>query len=254
LRENIANELYEEYSRSPLLFPVKIVTWSDFSSFLVGSGSISASAAHRFENVSAVYIVFKTNNLASTQCFPNPFIEYQVNINGVLYPRRPYRTVSDLRQKNQTNDTFDINNSRITSIPEDLRTSLQPFTVYMEYKYTAAEGQTAEKHEVIRNFNWTTGDMSNFMIGIPLCDSGMFQSGITTAVKASIQGSRLPDTNNSFDEVEHAVPKKLKNIGYEQPVIITVSDNIAIFRTSPGGDGFRVKTVADTYDQIMGAM
>ena len=60
----------------------------------------------------------------------------------------------------------------------DLRTSLQKYTLIQTF---------AANSYITRNITFTDGTKSNFMIGIPLADSEIFQGGITTPAQVQIQ-------------------------------------------------------------------
>ena len=106
---------------------------------------------------------------------------------------------------NQTLDALNVNNSRLTSLSVDLKTSMQPFTTFYE---SNAQGVLTEKQK------WTTGCRSLYFIGTPYCDSEVFQGGLSTAnrhVQAQLLGSRLGTA-------------RMRKQVYSQPVIVFISD------------------------------
>ena len=100
-----------------------------------------------------------------------------------MYPREQIQTFDDERFINQTFDALNINNSLLSSVGQDLRTSLQPYTNYIESKVDGT---------IKQDLMWNGGDYSNFMIGIPFCDSEQFMGGISTAgtVQIELAGTR----------------------------------------------------------------
>ena len=80
----------------------------------------------------------------------------------------------------------------MTSIHQDLRTSLQPFHNLRTYPQGGGAGTESKV--------WCVKDYSNFMIGIPFCDSDDFMGGISTtgAVQIEMSGQREYLTNNEY--------------------------------------------------------
>ena len=93
-------------------------------------------------------------------------------------------TFDDERFINQTLDALNINNSLLTSVGNDLRTSLQPYSTVYE---SDAAGTTITPKQ-----RWFGADHSNFMIGLPFCDSEDFMGGISTSgtVQIELHGAR----------------------------------------------------------------
>jgi hypothetical protein len=236
LNEHVSRALRDDYNDTPFLFPVQTVHWSDFTQYLQNNSSFTPSSQHSFKCVDAAYILFKEDSVTSNQRFVNPFINYQLNIGGQVYPRESYSTSYDHRNHNQTLDTFNINNSRSVSISEDLRTSLQPFTKYTDYD---ANGVGTRK------YHWTTGDRGRFFIATPFCDSGIFQGGLTRgSVTVTMEGSRM---NTRY------CPAKTEKIKYHNPVLVTTADRIMIIRNHKPDGIKQVEITTASFDELMSA-
>ena len=84
-------------------------------------------------------------------------------------------------------DALNINNSLLTSLGKDLRSSLQPYYV----EFTSDDGGKLARHEI-----WKAEDYSNFMIGVPFCDSEDFMGGISTTgtIQIELKGDRVKKT------------------------------------------------------------
>ena len=87
-------------------------------------------------------------------------------------------------------DALNINNSLLTSLTKDLQTSLQPFS---PFSVSNANGSVLTAQN-----NWSLGDYSNFMIGIPFCDSEDFYGGISTSgtIQIELSGERIKPEND----------------------------------------------------------
>ena len=188
LKMDIFNALAAKYIQVPLLFPIQTVQIKDFTNELQKSGNgtdivhINTANTLALKHCDAMFAVFRNGEYART-CFENPFITFQFNVDGELYPRESNKTYYDERFLNLTFDALNINNSLLTSLSQDLRSSLQPYTKELE---SAANGTITEK-EV-----WGPNDYSNFMIGLPFCDSEDFMGGISTTgtVQIELTGER----------------------------------------------------------------
>ena len=190
---DIFNALAAKYIQVPLLFPIQTIQIKDFTNELQKSNDgkevvhITTANTLALKHCDALFAVFRNGEYART-CFENPFISYQFNIDGKLYPREQCNSYEDARCLNNTFDALNINNSLIKLISKDLRTSLQPYSSL----YVADEdGALTEIH------HWSLGDYSNFMIGIPLADSEDFMGGISTSgtVQIELVGDRKFFTN-----------------------------------------------------------
>jgi chitodextrinase len=243
LRENIANEIAAQYASVPLFIPINVVHWRDFVQAIGTSDNFTPAASASFKSCDAAYIVFKEDNVTSTQRFTNPCIRYQFNINGP-YPDHPYETIYDAKHTNQTLDAFNINNSRAASISEDLRTSMQRFVKYTEYK-SADTADSSGASRGTRNYHWSLGDQGRFFIGIPFCDSGIFQGGLNRGdTEVVLEGSRLASDK---------VPRKLAVQNYAQPVFITTSDRILLIRSTKPAEGKQWEVTTASFDELMGS-
>lgn len=199
LKMDIFNSLAAKYIQVPLIFPIQTVQIKDFTSQLQTGANVDISTANTLalKHCDAMFVVFKRDVYDRT-CFINPQIEYQFNVDGKFYPREICNTVDDERSLNLTLDALNINNSLLTSVSKDLRTSLQPYTV--RYGYAAGGGDPNASPKL-----YSGGDQSNFMIGIPFADSEDFMGGISTTgtVQIELRGKRL-DVANIHDIPFHA--------------------------------------------------
>ena len=183
LKMDVFNALAAKYIQVPLIFPIQRIQIKDFTDVLPGSdGHFTTANTLALQHCDAIFTVFRNGENART-CFENPFINYQFNVDGKLYPRESNRTYYDERFLNCTLDALNLNNSLLTSVSKDLRTSLQPYT---KTYVTAQNGNISEKEE------WAGDDYSNFMIGLPFCDSEDFYGGISTSgtVQIELSGER----------------------------------------------------------------
>ena len=188
LKMDIFNALAAKYIQVPLIFPIQTVQIKDFTDPLpAAEGHFTTANTLALKHCDAIFTVFRDGEYART-CFDNPFISFRFNVDGKFYPREDNITYCDERFLNNTLDALNLNNSLITSLSKDLRTSLQPYTPYVESN--AAGSVLTPKN------SWCLGDYSNFMIGIPFCDSEDFMGGISTTGTVQIELSgerRKPD-------------------------------------------------------------
>ena len=185
LKIDLFNALAAKYVQVPLIFPIQKIQIKDFTNNLEAKeGSFTTANTICLKHCDAMFTVFKKDVHART-CFENPFIECRFNVDGKFYPREDLRTYDDERFINTVFDALNINNSLVTSIHEDLRTSLQPFYEQQNYGMNGARAKDPTKI-------WCNKDYSNFMIGIPFCDSDDFMGGISTtgAVQIEMSGKR----------------------------------------------------------------
>ena len=183
LKMDVFNALAAKYIQLPLIFPIQQIQIKDFTDQLPASeGHFTTANTLALKHCDAIFTVFRNGEHART-CFENPFINYQFNVDGKLYPRESNRTYNDERFLNSTLDALNLNNSLLTSLSDDLRNSLQPYTRILKAK---TDGKTDEVEE------WTGNDYSNFMIGLPFCDSEDFYGGISTSgtVQIELSGER----------------------------------------------------------------
>ncbi len=183
LKMDVFNALAAKYIQIPLIFPIQTVQIKDFTDVLPPqAGHFTTANTLALKHCDAIFTVFRNGEYART-CFENPFITFQFNVDGKLYPRESNKTYYDERFLNLTFDALNINNSLLTSLSQDLRSSLQPYTKEL---VSAANGTITEK-EV-----WGPNDYSNFMIGLPFCDSEDFMGGISTTgtVQIELTGER----------------------------------------------------------------
>ena len=183
LKMDVFNALAAKYIQVPLIFPIQTIQIKDFTNAILnGEGHFTTANTLALKHCDALFAVFKKDVNART-CFENPFIKFQFNVDGKLYPREQTETYNDERFINQNLDALNLNNSLITSPSKDLRNSLQPFHELNTYASSGAN---------TRSLVWNDGDFSNFMIGIPFCDSEDFYGGISTTgtVQIELSGER----------------------------------------------------------------
>ena len=184
LKMDIFNALAAKYYAIPLIFPIQTVQIKDFTQELEPlEGNFNTANTLALKHCDAMFVVFREGEYART-CFENLYIRYQFNVDGKLYPREQCVSFEDERTLNVTLDALNLNNSLLTSLGRDLRTSLQPYSVTNE---SSAVGAITKKRW------WSLGDYSNFMIGIPFCDSEDFMGGISTTgtVQIELNGERI---------------------------------------------------------------
>ena len=183
LKMDVFNALAAKYIQVPLIFPIQRIQIKDFTDQLPNqNGHFTTANTLALKHCDAIFTVFRNGENART-CFENPFINFQFNVDGKLYPRESNRTYNDERFLNLTLDALNLNNSLLTSLSDDLRNSLQPYTRILK---AATNGTITESEE------WTGNDYSNFMIGLPFCDSEDFYGGISTSgtVQIELSGER----------------------------------------------------------------
>ena len=191
LKMDVFNALAMKYINVPLIFPIQTVQIKDFSDALpTDEGHFTTANTLALKHCDAIFTVFRHGEYART-CFDNPFISFRFNVDGKFYPREDNQTYDDERFLNLTMDALNVNNSLITSLGKDLRTSLQPFTHYVS--------SNEDGTEMTDKQFWSLGDYSNFMIGVPFCDSEDFMGGISTTgtVQIELSGERKKPTSKS---------------------------------------------------------
>ena len=192
LKMDVFNALAMKYINVPLIFPIQTVQIKDFTDSLpAGEGHFTTANTLALKHCDAIFTVFRHGEYART-CFDNPFISFRFNVDGKFYPREDNQTYDDERFLNLTMDALNVNNSLITSLGKDLRTSLQPFTHYLSSNNEDGTEMTDKQF-------WSLGDYSNFMIGVPFCDSEDFMGGISTTgtVQIELSGERKKPTSKS---------------------------------------------------------
>ena len=235
LHMDIANALAARYMNVPLIFPVQKIESKDFTTNLAaGDSDINTALTIQLKHADGMAVVFK-RNVNSHSCFDNPQIEYQFTIDGKTYPRRPYETVDDLRNLNQTLDFLNFNNLATTSIDKDLANSLQPY--YTTLNYDATGGFADEKSRI-----YHSADRSNFLLGIPFADGADFQGGLSTSgtIQIQLRGKRL-------DVAEH------EDVYYGQPVALFTEDAILKIRTVKPPGTPQISITSASLDQVLAA-
>ena len=217
LKMDIFNALAAKYIQVPLIFPIQTVQIKDFTQEILGkSGTFNTANTLALKHCDAMFIVFRDGEYART-CFDNPFIEFRLNVDGKFYPREENRTFNDERFLNNTMDALNINNSLLTSLSEDLRTSLQPFS---EYRVAQADGGDLTQSTAIKTY-WSLADYSNFLIGVPFCDSEDFMGGISTSgtIQVELNGTRMKPTANYILDTENATKYRATAICFEDALL-----------------------------------
>ena len=233
LKSHVAATLREEYLDRPLLLPLTIVEYKNFDRRLSDEDNPKPMTDPSLQFTDSGYIVFKKDS-GVKQCFINPFCRYQLNINGGMYPQKPLKTVNELRNKNQLLDAFNLNNSLLGCITDDLASSLQPFIKMNKYDPTTSKWKTT--------FKWTTGDHSAFIIGYPFCDSGIFQGGISSKEVIELNLERLKESE---------VPKKCTSVKFDVPVFVSTQERILAIYSARPGDGSQVRVLVNTFDELI---
>lgn len=186
LKVQVATALAAKYASVPLIFPIQTTQIKDFTSELAANQAgvhFTTANTIALKHCDAMFLVFRNGPYATT-CFNNPYLSnFRVNVDGKFYPREELATFNDRRFINLTLDALNLNNGSASGISKDLATSLQPFTTYRNY--INAVGNTITK--------WVVGDGSNFMIGIPFCDSDDFMGGLSTVGTVQIELSGIRD-------------------------------------------------------------
>ena len=127
LKMDIFNALAAKYIQVPLIFPIQTVQIKDFTQVIPDDqDTFNTANTLALKHCDAMFVVFRKDEHART-CFENPFIEFRFNVDGKFYPREEMTTISDEKFLNHTMDALNINNSLLTSLSKDLRTSLQQF-------------------------------------------------------------------------------------------------------------------------------
>ena len=185
---DVYNALSAKYIQYPLLFPIQTVQWKNFTKELHAEPNFNCASSLTLTHCDSMYIVFRKDNNSKT-CFENPEIRFQINIDGKFYPREQYDTVEDPRFTNMVYDCMNINNSALLSIPNDLRSSLQPYVKMHSY--------TAGSEEPAVGYYYNTSDRSNFFIAIPFSTDEDFMGGISSGSTCQVElvGSRLNRRN-----------------------------------------------------------
>ena len=233
LQMDIANSIAARYMNVPLVFPVQKIESKDFTSNLGKDAEFDTALTIQLKHADGVGVIFK-KNVNAHSCFDNPMIEYQFNIDGKTYPRRPYETVDDLRNLNQTLDFLNFNNLATTSIDKDLANSLQPY--YMMTPY-AADGKTNTALPL-----YHSSDRSNFILGIPFADGADFQGGLSTSgtIQVQLRGKRL-------DKRDH------EGVEYAQPVALFTEDAILKIRTMKPPGTPQISITSASLEQVLAA-
>ena len=214
---------------------VQKIESKDFTTNLaVGDADINTALTIQLKHADGMAVIFK-RNVNSHSCFDNPQIEYQFTIDGKTYPRRPYETVDDLRNLNQTLDFLNFNNLATTSIDKDLANSLQPY--YTTLNYDATGGFADEKSRI-----YHSADRSNFLLGIPFADGADFQGGLSTSgtIQIQLRGKRL-------DKGKH------EDVVYGQPVALFTEDAILKIRTVKPPGTPQISITSASLDQVLAA-
>jgi len=94
------------------------VEYKNFNTRLGDSASLQPTSDPSLLYADAAYIVYKKDSLISKQCFVNPFADYQLNIGSGHYPPSKVKTVNELKDRDQTKDALNLNNSMIASISD----------------------------------------------------------------------------------------------------------------------------------------
>ena len=189
---DVYNALSAKYIQYPLLFPIQTVQWKNFTKELHAEPNFNCAASLTLTHCDSMYIIFR-KDIHSRTCFENPEIRFQINIDGKFYPREQYDTVEDPRFTNMVYDCLNINNSALLSVPNDLRSSLQPYVKINKY--------VAGSADPLVGYFYNSCDRSNFFIAVPFSTDEDFMGGISSGSTCQIElvGSRLNRRNANID-------------------------------------------------------
>ena len=189
---DVYNALSAKYIQYPLLFPIQTVQWKNFTKELHAEPNFNCAASLTLTHCDSMYIIFR-KDIHSRTCFENPEIRFQINIDGKFYPREQYDTVEDPRFTNMVYDCLNINNSALLSVPNDLRSSLQPYVKINKY--------VAGSADPLVGYFYNGCDRSNFFIAVPFSTDEDFMGGISSGSTCQIElvGSRLNRRNANID-------------------------------------------------------
>lgn len=231
LRMDIFNGLAAKYVQIPLIFPAQTIEPKNFTEQIFkDENEYRVATTVALKHCDSMFIVFPKDRNSRT-CFKNPSLQYSINLNGKFYPREPYNSIDDHRNFNLLFDALNINNNMLHSIPNDLRTSLQPYYTLNTFD--------ASGH-MIKSNPFYGGDESNFMIGVPFADSEDFMGGITTnnTVQIEMTGVRTGQSD------------AMKKAGFEAPVGIYVQDVYLKIRSMKPDGRSQIELTSATIEQI----
>lgn len=176
------------YIQIPMALPVQLTNVKDFNNSIGTSVNSTVTQTTRLTNATSVQLYVKDHPKVTT-CMKNPGIRSNILINGKYFPRTRVPTVptksSDIEYMRFVNmylDTVNLNNSLYTSMPNDVRTSVQPYIIKDKISSTGTN---------IKEYEWTTGDRSKFFYGIPLADSDDFMGGVNFNGEISVESERI---------------------------------------------------------------
>jgi hypothetical protein len=220
LKADVFSALAFKYAEIPLVFPIQLVEAKNMTQPLTDNNgqpiaSFNTAQTITLRHCDTMFCYFREDIVNSTQRFVNPMITgFQFNIDGNFYPREAMNSIEDRRHENQTLDALNINNSSFSSIPEDMRTSITPFTRRINFTDTGVLGTDS--------LIWTTGSMSNYFLGIPFADSEVFQGGISTSgtIQVELKATRNPTP----------CPKIQKKL-FVQPTVVWLMDAVLFLRS-----------------------
>jgi hypothetical protein len=232
LKMDVFDSLAYRFAQVPLLFPIQTVNSNFYTTPLGTNANFNTALTTNLSFADSMWTVFREDGQHSTQRFINPYVSYTVNVNGKPYPPRPFETVEDFKSKNQTLDALNINNSQITSIPRDLRTSMQPYTRVQNFGAGGAK---------TFNLKYTTGSKSTYFFAIPFCDSEVFMGGLSTLSK-NIQVQMIGHRLN--------IPK-MNRMHLDTPIGLFLQDQYLTIRSIQPQGRPQIEIVNKTAPQIL---
>ena len=233
LREDVANQLLDEYSQAPLLLPVQCVHYTNFNTEIGNQDNFSVTAQTTFRRANMGCILFRETS-RSRQRFVNPSISYQLVIGGLTnpIPATHYNTIHDHRHTHLLLDACNVNNSKTLCIPDDVFSSINRYSIIKDYSATGA---------LAKKLQWNVNETGKFLLAFPFSESGLFQSGLNLGNQTiTLDGIRMK-TNN-----------KIPRINYPNPVYIGSSEKILILRTSKPEGGPQAEITDANYDELVG--
>ena len=231
LQMDAFNALASKYIQVPLLFPIHKIVPKDYTKTINADASIDNAMTVELKHADGMFTVFKKDNNSYT-CFENPGIEYQFNVDGKMYPREQIKSYDDCRSVNLTLDAMNFNNLPTTSVNKDFANSVQPYRRIKNFENTGASSADT--------FLYTTGDRSNYWMGIPLSDSEDFMGGISTSGTVQIQLIGRRDGPNA-------------NVPYAQPVGIFTCDALLKLRSMKPAGSPQISITNASIEQVLAA-
>lgn len=225
LRTDVSARIQLNYTQRPLIVHVNTMSSMNFQSPIGDLDTVGATVlSTAFKKARTGIVVFSENLTYSASKFPNPMLDgFYLNINGVQYPPIPYRTIDDPRMRNLILDGLNINSSDETSLPSDIRSSMQPYAPVYEVPASGASMDNPNR------FKYTTGNQGSFAIVIPFADGNAFQGGLDS-------GTANWQVELNYTRSNANRPRKIAAKPFAQPVLTLINDHIlTVYPMKPAG-------------------